>query len=84
MIYKGWKNYVGFDKLPKEQRALAAERVADCLVCPHMRQNKAIMLAEKTFGLKTRDGYQCGLCGCSIYAKATIEAAKCPDKLPRW
>lgn len=81
-IWTGWKNYVGFDTLPDEVKKMAAERVTECLQCPFLKKNKGIMIIEKTFHLKTRDGYQCGKCGCSIYAKVTIEGAKCP--IGRW
>lgn len=77
-ILRGWKNYVGFENLPDELKQLAIGRVSKCLVCPHLKKNKGIMLIEKTFGLKTKDGYQCGICDCSIYAKGTIESARCP------
>jgi hypothetical protein len=31
-----------------------------------------------------RDGQQCRLCGCFIYAKATLQSERCPAPTPRW
>jgi hypothetical protein len=82
-ILHGWKNYVGFDKLPNELKAVIESRIDKCLQpCENLRVNRFFILIEKVLRIKKSKGYQCSGCGCSVYAKASNEKSKCP--LNKW